>query len=88
MAIYIGNYPAGEQRYTTGLSQGLPRPSVPRHEIERVRGRTHISTYCECEAEKEYAAWMQGEDYDFRMPETDGDGYLLSTSEIGGYLPD
>ena len=79
MAIYLGDYPTGQQCYPTGLSKGLPWPSVPRHEIERIRGKMHISTYCKQEAEREYDAWMQGENYDFRAPETDGDGYLKAT---------
>ncbi len=45
-------------------------------EIERITGRTHLSLYNEREAEREYDAWMQGENYEYLSPKVDADGYL------------
>lgn len=61
----------------------MPWPPMPRHEMERIRGRLHISTYCRREAEREYAAWLECADYTFHVPETDGEGYLLTAAEVG-----
>lgn len=61
----------------------MPWPPLPRHEMERIRGRMHISTYCRRAAEREYAAWLECADYTFHVPETDGEGYLLTAAEIG-----
>ena len=53
-----------------------PIPPPPMSEIERITGRTHLSLYNEREAEREYDAWMQGENYEYLSPKVDADGYL------------
>ena len=55
----------------------LPWPPVPRAEIERITGKLHLDTFCRQEAEREYEAFLRGEDYRFETPETDAQGYLL-----------
>ena len=54
-------------------------PPAPLHEIERITGRLHLSTYCQQEAEREYDACLRGEDYRFQTPETDAGGYVVLT---------
>lgn len=80
------NPPAGGSSVSRGmLGLGLPAPipPVPRQELERIWGRVHISTYCRREAEREYTAWLECSDYTFHVPETDGEGYLLTAAEVG-----
>ena len=55
----------------------LPWPPHPRAEIERITGRLHLSTYCQREAERECDACLRGEDYEFRTPPVDADGYVV-----------
>lgn len=63
-----------------GLGLGLPAPipPPPMLEIERICGLTHISLFNAREAAREYDAFLRGESYVYRTPETDAEGYLVN----------
>ena len=60
-----------------GPNRQMPWPPVPKVDIERITGKTHLSLFNEREAEREYEASLRGEDYVYQTPETDEDGYLV-----------
>ena len=69
-----------------GPNRQMPWPPVPKVDIERITGKTHLSLFNEREAEREYEASLRGEEYEaslrgedyvYQTPETDEDGYLV-----------
>ena len=61
----------------SSLLLGLPPiPPPPDDVIERITGRTSPALYNRREAEREYDAYLSGEDYTFEPPVIGSDGYV------------
>ena len=65
-----------------GLGWLPPVPPPPLREMERIYKRLHISTYLRRAAEEELAAFLEGEDYTFTMPEQDHDGFVVPVLNV------